>query len=115
MDRIQLTARFPHISSRHIPEFKRVAARALAITKDEPGTVQYDWFFNADETVCVVRETYANSDAVLAHIANLGELIGKLIEVGGGCEFEVFGNPSAQLREASAALAPSVFSYFQGK
>lgn len=115
MDRLQLTARFPNIPSGNLLEFKKLAAQALEITKGEAGTLQYDWFFNDDETVCVVRETYADSDAVLTHMANLGELLGKLLEVGGGCEFEVFGSPSAQLLEAGAALGPSVFSYFQGK
>jgi hypothetical protein len=63
----------------------------------------------------VFHHQAANSDAVLAHRAHLGDRIGKLIEIGGGCEFEVFGNPSAQLRQASAALAPAAFNYFPGK
>ena len=115
MDRLQLTARFPNIPSGNILEFKKLATQALEITKGEAGTLQYDWFFSDDETVCVVRETYADSDAVLAHMTNLGELIGELLEVSGGCEFEIFGSPSAQLLEAAAAVSPSVFSYFQGK
>lgn len=62
----------------------------------------------------MVRETYADSDAVLAHMANLGELLPQLVEAGGGVEIEVFGSPSAQLLEAAAALEPSVYAYFQG-
>lgn len=115
MDQLQINARFPSIPSGSLAEFKDLAAQALEITKAEAGTLQYDWFFNADETVCVVRETYANSDAVLAHMGNLGAVLGSLVELGGGLELEVFGSPSAQLLEAGAALGPSVYSYFQGK
>jgi quinol monooxygenase YgiN len=115
MDQIQINARFPNITSGNLAEFKTVAAQANEITKGEAATLQYDWFFNDDETVCVVRETYENSDAVLAHMGDLGEVLGNLVGLGGGLQLEVFGNPSAQLLEAGAALGPAVFSYFQGK
>src|SRR5512133_251808 len=54
--------------------------------------------------------------AVMTHIANLGPLFGMLLDVGGGCTFEVFGNPASQLGEAKAGLDLSVLpSHFQGK
>ena len=62
-----------------------------------------------------MREAYEDSNAVLAHVAALGDLFGQLIEVGGGCTFEVCGRPSAELVEATAGLQVAVFpSYFQG-
>jgi quinol monooxygenase YgiN len=100
MNQIHLSATFPNVPSDNLAEFKQVAAQALDITRGEAGTPVYAWFFYDDETMCVVREIYEDSDAVLAHIGNLGEVFGKLLEVGGGCKFKVFGNPSAQLREA---------------
>ena len=63
----------------------------------------------------MVRETYEDSGAVLAHVGNLGEVFGQLLEVGGGCEFEVFGDPSTELLEATRGLDLSIFPYFQGK
>lgn len=115
MESIQITATFPKIAPGDLEEFKEVGARALELAKGEAATLQYDWFFNSDETTCVVRETYATSDAVLAHMGHLGELIGKLAELGGGIEVEAFGAPSPQLLEAAAALQPAVYSYYQGK
>ncbi len=50
MEGLQLTARFPSIPSGNLPEFKKLAAQALEMTKGEAGTLQYDWFFSADET-----------------------------------------------------------------
>ena len=114
MERIQTTATFPSIGTAGLAEFKRVAAEALAVTKTEPGTLQYDWFFSADEAVCVVRETYADSDAVLAHLGNVGPLLAPLIELAGGVKLEVFGSPSQQLLDATAAFQPTVYGFSQG-
>ena len=68
MNRIQVNAKFANISSSNLAEFKKVAAHALEIAKSEPGVLQYDWFFDDTQTVCVVRETYQDSEALLAHI-----------------------------------------------
>ena len=67
MEQIQLTATLPNIEPGNLAEFKELAARALEITRGEETTLQYDWFFSDDETKCVVRETYANSDACLLY------------------------------------------------
>lgn len=117
MEHIQLTATLPNIAPSDLAKFKELAAQALELTQGEATTLQYDWFFSDDETKCVVRETYENSDAVLAHMGNLGELIGKLAELGGGLEIEAFGTPSAELLAAAAAagLQPTAHKFFQGK
>jgi len=115
VEQIQVTATFPKIAPGDLAEFKRLAGQALELTKGEAGTLQYDWFFSGDESKCVVRETYEKSDAVLAHVANMGELLGKLAELGGGLEIEAFGTLSPQLAEAVAGLQPTVCGFFQGK
>ena len=112
---IQVTATFPSIAPANLAEFKEAASRAVELTTSEPGALQYDWFLSSDETKCVVRETYADSDAILTHMANLGELLGKLAELGGGLEVEAFGDPSPEVMEAAAALGPTVYRFFQGK
>ena len=114
MGQIQLTATLPNIAPGNLAEFKELAARALDITKGEATTLQYDWFFSDGETKCVVRERYANSDAILAHMGNMGDLIGKLAELGGGLQIEAFGDLSPELLQAAAALQPTVYRYFQG-
>jgi hypothetical protein len=115
VEQIQITATFPKIAPADLVEFKRLAAQALEITKGQAAALQYDWFFSADQTECVVRETYQNSDAILAHMTDLGDLLGKLAEAGGGLQIEAFGPVSPQLAEAAAALQPAIYGYFQGK
>ena len=50
-----------------LEEFKRLSAQAMEIvrTKD-PGTLQYDTYFNDDESECVVIERYRDSEAAIA-------------------------------------------------
>jgi hypothetical protein len=53
---------------------------------------------------------------LLAHIANLGETFGKLVELGGGCELELFGDPSFPMANTGVGVHRSVYrSRFQGK
>jgi quinol monooxygenase YgiN len=115
MDVIQATATFPNIAPQNLAPFKELAREMLKVTAEDPGALQYDWFFNADETRCVVREAYQGSEAVLRHLATVGEKIGPLVELGGGLELEVFGSPSQAVVEAIEMLHPTYYTYFQGK
>lgn len=115
MQQVEFTGTFRRIPPGNLGEFKALAAQALEIARSEPGTLQYVWFLDKEETTCVVREVYKDSDAVLTHVGNLGDLFGKLLEAGGGCEFELFGEPSPELLEAVRGLDLSVFAPFQSK
>jgi quinol monooxygenase YgiN len=116
MKTIRVNAKFTNITSASLAAFKKVAAEALEITKGEEGVLQYDWFLNDNETVCVVLETYQDPHALLAHITKTDKVFARLIELGGACELEMFGNPPAHLDAAPIGLQRSLFpSYLQGK
>jgi quinol monooxygenase YgiN len=115
MSKIQFTATFPNIPPENLGTFKEIAAQQMVATRTEAGSLQYDWFFNDDETKCIVREAYVDSDAVLAHGANVGELLARLGEVGGAMDLEVFGNPSDDLTAMFAAMNAPVYKPFQSK
>jgi quinol monooxygenase YgiN len=115
VEQLQVTAVFPAIAKEDLAEFKRLAGQLMDVTKADEGVLQYDWFFSADEGKCVVRETYASSDAVLVHLAMAGELLGAIVPLGGGIEVEVFGEPSAELAAAIESMEPAVHTFFQGK
>ena len=106
MEHIQFTATFPNIRPDNLAEFRTMAADILKPTAEDPGVLQYDWFFNADESTCVVRETYQNSQAVLTHFGMMGDMIGPLVELGGGIEIQIFGSPSEQLVQAIDGFTP---------
>ncbi|MBT8280281.1 MAG: antibiotic biosynthesis monooxygenase [Muriicola sp.] len=113
MTNIQVTAKFK-IHPGKEEAFKDLAQACIACVKEkDSGTLQYDWFFSKDGRECRVRETYTNSDAVLAHVANLGPLFGQFLELS---EFspEIYGDASDALVGAVDAFKPEVFDYYSG-
>ena len=113
MSELQVTARCK-IHDGKLEEFQSAAQACLkSVRERDSGTLQYDWFFNDSRTECVVRERYRDSEAVLQHIANLGDTMGELLQA---CDLsvEVFGEPSQKLLEATTAIPTRVYSYFQG-
>jgi quinol monooxygenase YgiN len=113
MKRIQITAKF-NIHEGKVEDFKKIAAQCVPTVKaNETGALQYDWFFNAAETECVVRETYVDSNAVLAHLGNVGELLGQLLSMS-DFEGEIYGNMSEELKHALAGMNIKVYSFYLG-
>jgi quinol monooxygenase YgiN len=80
MDEIKGVAR-AKIQPGKLDEYKRICAEAMEIvrTKDT-GTLQYEIFFNEDESEAIVYERYRDIDAALAHFANIGHLMAPLVE-----------------------------------
>jgi hypothetical protein len=70
-------------------------------TKDT-GTLQYDTYFNDDETECIVVERFRDSDALIQHGENLAHLMDAIIATG-SVSGELLGDPSAEIR---ARIAP---------
>ncbi len=44
-----------------------------ATKADEPGALNYEWYFNEAGTVCHLYERYADSEAALIHMGNFGK------------------------------------------
>jgi quinol monooxygenase YgiN len=113
MDKLQIAARF-QVHDGQLAEFKQVAAACLSVVKTkEPDFLQYEWFFNPAQTECVVRETYPDSNALLAHLGNLGDLFGKLLAIS-DFSAEVYGQPSEELLTATTGLDMKLYSFYQG-
>ena len=98
-----------------LEEFKRLSAQALEIVKaKEPGTLQYDIYFNEDESECIVLERYRDSDAAIEHAANLGDLMGAVLATVEVVHGEILGEPSAELRaNLAGSEVPVLFTPYQ--
>jgi quinol monooxygenase YgiN len=82
-----------------LDEFKRLSARAMEIvrTKDT-GTLQYDTYFNDDQSECVIIERYRDSEAAIEHAEHLADLSAAVLGTVSVVHGEVLGEPSAELR-----------------
>jgi quinol monooxygenase YgiN len=90
-----------------VEEFKRLSAQCMEIVraKETGTTLQYDTYFNADETECIVLERFRDSDALIQHGQNLAHLM-EAIMATGSASGELLGEPSAELRANIADGGP---------
>jgi quinol monooxygenase YgiN len=81
-----------------VEEFKRLSVECMEIVRtQDTGTLQYDTYFNDDETECIVIERFRDSDALIQHGDNLAHLM-DAITATGQVHGELLGEPSAELR-----------------
>src|SRR4051812_38888191 len=66
-----------------VEEFKRLSAQCMEIVRTrDTGTLQYDTYFNDDETEAIVIERFSDSDALIQHGENLAHLMDAIIATG---------------------------------
>jgi quinol monooxygenase YgiN len=81
-----------------VEEWKRLTEQAMEIVRtQDPGTLQYEVFFDEGETEAIVFERYRDADAALAHFANIGHLMEPLMQTA-TVTGEILGTPNEQMR-----------------
>ena len=89
-----------------VEEFKRLSEQCMEIVRtQDTGTLQYDTYFNDDESECIVIERFRDSDALIQHGENLAHLM-DAITATGEVFGELLGDPSAELRARFTAGGP---------
>ena len=96
-------------------EYLRLAQQADAlVAANEPGTLQYDLFLNHDQTECMIVERYRDSEAAMAHAANVGHLFADVLATVELVHGELLGDLSEELQARLAgAEAPVVFTPYR--
>jgi quinol monooxygenase YgiN len=95
-----------------LEEFKRLSAQAMEIVRArDTGTLQYEIYFSDDQSECIVLERYRDSEALIEHATNLGEL-GQAILAAGLVSSELLGEPGAELRAQLADGPVRLFTPF---
>jgi quinol monooxygenase YgiN len=88
-----------------LEEFKRSSEQSMEIVKTEDSvTLQYDTYFNEDQSECVVIERYRDSEAAMEHADNMGHLMEAVLSTVTVVHGEILGEPSAELREKLAGV-----------
>jgi quinol monooxygenase YgiN len=106
---LQGIARFKFHQNK-LEEFKRLSAQCMDIVRSkDTGTLQYEIYFNDDQSECIVLERYRDSAALIEHGANLGD-IGEAILATGSVSGELLGEPSAELRAMLAGGPVRLFT-----
>ena len=112
MSELQGIARFKFHEGT-LEEFKRLSAQCMEIVRaKDTGTLQYEIYFNDDQSECMVLERYRDSEALLAHTAHIGDLMAAIVATG-SVSGELLGAPSAELRANLADGPVRLFTPFQ--
>jgi quinol monooxygenase YgiN len=115
-NQIHFSAEFT-IEEGKIEEFKKlVQDMSRAVEANEPDTINYQFYLNRAETKCIVNETYANSEAVLAHTTGVASqtILPKVFSVSRISRFNVYGNPSEELQKVLTSFSPQTYNLFAG-
>src|SRR5581483_9202528 len=97
------------INAGKVQEFKKVAERCVEQTKSEPGCLYYGFTFNGEEGFC--REGYKDGNAALAHVENIGPLLGELLQLGQLTKLEFHG-PAEEIEKLRGPLSHLNGQYF---
>lgn len=91
-------------------EWKRLTKQAMEIVRNrDTGTLQYEVFFNEDESEAIVFERYRDADAALEHFANISHLIEPLMATA-TVTGEVLGTPNETMRAQLGGDQPKLFT-----
>jgi quinol monooxygenase YgiN len=81
----------------------------------EPDTLGYEVFVTADGTRVHFCERFADSAAVMAHVARFGEnFAARVLELATVTRFEIYGDPSAEVQATLADFNPTYLSHLVG-
>lgn len=82
--------------------FKALGSQFVERTRNESGCVHYAFSFDGRSAHC--REGYDNADAVLAHLQNVGALLGEALKIAKIVRLEVHA-PAAEIEKLRAPMA----------
>ncbi|AIC15830.1 putative quinol monooxygenase [Nitrososphaera viennensis] len=94
-----------------IEEYKElIQEMSRVVEASEPDTIDYQFYLDRDDkTKCIVHETYANSEAVLARNNDVASqtILPKISKVARISRFDVYGNPDEELQKVLASFSPT--------
>ena len=96
--------------------FKALAREMSEATQaDEPGASHYEWFIDADGDTIHICERYADSAATMVHLGNFGaKFAERFLACVDPARLMVYGDPSAEVRNALAGLGAAHMTQFDG-
>jgi quinol monooxygenase YgiN len=91
--------------------FEALTQEMIAGSREEAGTLGYDFYLSGDRKHCRLVEKYVDGDAALGHMKGpvVEELVPKLLEVSCVTGFEVYGDPGQKVSEIVAGFGAQIF------
>ena len=98
-----------HIEVSDVAKFKELVEDCVAMTRDEPGTLVYDWYIDEERGAAQLYEVYESLDALRTHTSGrvFTEVGPKLIEFCRFTKIDAYGDFGEMQGEPS--FAPMVW------
>jgi quinol monooxygenase YgiN len=92
-----------------IARFKELVEECVAITRDEPGTLLYDWYIDEERGAARLYEAYESLDALRTHSAGrvFTEVGPKMLEVCRFIKIDAYGDFAEM--QGQRSFAPMVW------
>jgi quinol monooxygenase YgiN len=98
-----------------LENFRTLMGEMVENTKQEPGTLAYEWFISDDGKSCHIYERYTDSPATMTHLAGFGS---KWAERFMGCvdvtRLVVYGSPSDDVKQGTSEIGAQFLGPFGG-
>jgi quinol monooxygenase YgiN len=87
-------------------EFEDICRQGLDIVRSkEPGTLSFNQYFKDDRSVAISLETYADSDALIAHMTNASANIHHVEHIATVVRADIFGDVSDAVKDMFRSFA----------
>ena len=96
-----------------VERMKEIAAKLCELTSTEAGSVAYEWAMTPEGRLHI-HERYVDSEAALAHFANVGPHLPPLAAIIKPTTGDCYGTFSAALKEALASYPLTYHDPFAG-
>jgi quinol monooxygenase YgiN len=99
-----------------LANFEATAKTMTEGTLKESGALGYEWFLSKDRKQCRLIETYADANAVLAHVGGtvVQQLVPKMLENSTLTSFKVYGDPGPKASDILAKVGAEIAPLWHG-
>ena len=99
------------ITPEKLGDFLSVARDLMAAMEQEPGTLEYRYSMNAENTICHIYERYRDSAGLIAHAKNFGRTFAeRFTKACSPLRFSVYGVPSDDAETLLGQYGAAFFS-----
>jgi len=97
-------------------EFEAVAKQLVAVSEQEPGTLNFKFYLSGDSRRARLVEGYADQAAITAHFqgAAVQQFVPQLLQFCTSTRLEFYGDPGPVVTSMASGLGAQVFSAWEG-
>jgi quinol monooxygenase YgiN len=98
-----------------LEEFRTLVREQITSALQEPGTLDYDWYFNADNSACHTYERYRDSEAVIRHATTfVNTFAERFLQTCRPTDLDVYGMPNEAAKALLDPFNPTYYSTREG-